>query len=119
MPPPRLRSPRFLSRNILTLINGFDLPEGNVTQENFAEMQQWCNASDPEAFAGLKFQTCDMNSFLSEVGPSGWGQGWAPWVGGQLLPGALSLSLSWGPARTLLPCGLLGTRVCWAANPTC
>uniref|UniRef100_A0A8D0PHD0 Transporter n=1 Tax=Sus scrofa TaxID=9823 RepID=A0A8D0PHD0_PIG len=54
------------SANILTLINGFDLPEGNVTQENFAEMQQWCNASDPEAFARLKFQTCDMNSFLSE-----------------------------------------------------
>lgn len=56
-----------LSRNILTLINGFDLPEGNVTQENFLEMQQWCNATDPVAFAQLKFQTCDMNSFLSEV----------------------------------------------------
>ncbi|XP_065730262.1 sodium-dependent neutral amino acid transporter B(0)AT1 [Phocoena phocoena] len=54
------------SANILTLINGFDLPEGNVTQENFAEMQQWCNASNPAAYAELKFQTCDMNTFLSE-----------------------------------------------------
>ncbi|EPY89916.1 sodium-dependent neutral amino acid transporter B(0)AT3-like protein [Camelus ferus] len=54
------------STNILTLINGFDLPEGNVTQENFAEMQQWCNASDPAAYAELKFHTCDMKSFLSE-----------------------------------------------------
>ncbi|XP_040118135.1 sodium-dependent neutral amino acid transporter B(0)AT1 [Oryx dammah] len=54
------------STNILTLINGFDLPEGNVTQENFAEMQRWCNASDPVAYAKLKFQTCDMDTFLSE-----------------------------------------------------
>lgn len=54
------------SKNILTLINGFDLPEGNVTQENFVEMQQWCNATDPITFAKLKFQTCDMTSFLSE-----------------------------------------------------
>uniref|UniRef100_UPI002955A159 sodium-dependent neutral amino acid transporter B(0)AT1 n=1 Tax=Panthera onca TaxID=9690 RepID=UPI002955A159 len=52
--------------NILTLINGFDLPEGNVTQENFAEVQQWFNATEPEAYAKLHFQTCDMNSFLSE-----------------------------------------------------
>lgn len=75
-PAPDWCQPRSLSRNILTLINGFDLPEGNVTQENFAEMQQWCNASDPVAYAKLKFQTCDMDAFLSEVGP---GQQ-APWV---------------------------------------
>ncbi|XP_063113992.1 sodium-dependent neutral amino acid transporter B(0)AT1 isoform X2 [Cavia porcellus] len=54
------------SQNILTLINAFDLPEGNVTQENFAAMQQWFNATNPNIYAGLKFQTCDMNSFLSE-----------------------------------------------------
>nr|XP_027799712.1 sodium-dependent neutral amino acid transporter B(0)AT1 isoform X2 [Marmota flaviventris] len=54
------------STNILTLINGFDLPEGNVTQENFADMQRWCNATDPVAYAQLSFQNCDMNSFLSE-----------------------------------------------------
>lgn len=55
-------------RNILTLINAFDLPEGNVTAENFEAFQQWCNATNPEAYAQLKFQTCNMNSFLSEVG---------------------------------------------------
>ncbi|XP_004597956.2 sodium-dependent neutral amino acid transporter B(0)AT1 [Ochotona princeps] len=54
------------STNILTLINAFDLPEGNVTQENFAEMQHWCNASDPAAYAQLSFQNCDLNTFLSE-----------------------------------------------------
>ncbi|XP_011947497.1 PREDICTED: sodium-dependent neutral amino acid transporter B(0)AT1 isoform X1 [Cercocebus atys] len=54
------------STNILTLINAFDLPEGNVTQENFAEMQRQCNASNPAAYAQLAFQTCNINSFLSE-----------------------------------------------------
>lgn len=81
--------PHSLSRNILTLINGFDLPEGNVTQENFAEMQQWCNASNPAAYAELKFQTCDMNTFLSEVGTLGRKAGQrAPWGDTKLPPGA-------------------------------
>lgn len=55
------------TRNILTLINGFDLPEGNVTAENFEALQQWYNATNPEVYAQLKFQTCDMNALLSEV----------------------------------------------------
>ncbi|KAM4875189.1 sodium-dependent neutral amino acid transporter B(0)AT1-like [Thomomys bottae] len=53
-------------RNILTLMNGFDLPEGSVTQENFEAMQQMCNATNPVTYAQLQFQTCDLNSFLSE-----------------------------------------------------
>uniref|UniRef100_A0A2K5DVR6 Solute carrier family 6 member 19 n=1 Tax=Aotus nancymaae TaxID=37293 RepID=A0A2K5DVR6_AOTNA len=52
--------------NILTLMNGFDLAEGSVTPENFTEMQRLCNDTDPAAYAQLVFQTCDMNSFLSE-----------------------------------------------------
>lgn len=63
----------FLSRNILTLINGFDLPEGSVTEKNFEEVQRWYNNTYPEAFSQLQFQTCDMNSFLSEVSASLWG----------------------------------------------
>uniref|UniRef100_G1PKQ4 Transporter n=2 Tax=Myotis lucifugus TaxID=59463 RepID=G1PKQ4_MYOLU len=54
------------NQNILTLINGFDLPEGSVTEKNFEELQQWYNATYPADFAQLQFQTCDMNSFLSE-----------------------------------------------------
>ncbi|XP_004845187.1 sodium-dependent neutral amino acid transporter B(0)AT1 isoform X1 [Heterocephalus glaber] len=54
------------SQNILVLLNAFDLPEGNVTEENFTAMQQWLNATNPATYAGLQFQTCDMNSFLSE-----------------------------------------------------
>lgn len=52
-------------------MNGFDLPEGNVTQENFEEMKLWFSTTNPEAFAKLHFQTCDMNTFLSEVRPLG------------------------------------------------
>uniref|UniRef100_F7H6A1 Solute carrier family 6 member 19 n=1 Tax=Callithrix jacchus TaxID=9483 RepID=F7H6A1_CALJA len=52
--------------NILTLMNWFDLAEGSVTQENFAEMQRLCNDTNPTAYAQLAFQTCDINSFLSE-----------------------------------------------------
>lgn len=29
-------------------------------------MQRWCNTTDPVAYAKLRFQTCDINSFLSE-----------------------------------------------------
>lgn len=63
------------SKNILMLTNGFDLPEGFVNKENFVEMQQRYNATDPAAYAQLTFQTCDMNSFLSEVSLLGAAQG--------------------------------------------
>lgn len=54
-------------RNILTLMNAFDLPEGNVTQDNFEQMQQLCNMTDPATFATLKFETCDLETFLNDV----------------------------------------------------
>ncbi|XP_054840937.1 sodium-dependent neutral amino acid transporter B(0)AT1 [Eublepharis macularius] len=55
-----------VSQNILTLTNAFDLPEGNVTEENFIAAQIWCNATDSATFETLKFQTCDLNTFLSD-----------------------------------------------------
>ena len=52
-------------------------------------MQRWCNASNPAAYAELKFQTCDMNTFLSEVGAWGREEGQrAPRVDAELPPGA-------------------------------
>uniref|UniRef100_A0A8C3T9Y9 Transporter n=1 Tax=Chelydra serpentina TaxID=8475 RepID=A0A8C3T9Y9_CHESE len=54
------------SRNILTLTNAFDLPEDNVTQENFEQMQKWFNMTDPVTFVGLKFETCNLESFLTD-----------------------------------------------------
>ncbi|XP_020652835.1 sodium-dependent neutral amino acid transporter B(0)AT1 [Pogona vitticeps] len=54
------------SQNILTLTNAFDLPEGNITQDNFEEMQAWYNLTYPTTFATLTFQTCDLESFLND-----------------------------------------------------
>ncbi|KFV14586.1 Sodium-dependent neutral amino acid transporter B(0)AT1, partial [Pterocles gutturalis] len=53
-------------RNILTLTNAFDLPEGNVTQDNFEQWQQLCNMTDPTIFASLKFESCNLESFLND-----------------------------------------------------
>nr|XP_021153489.1 sodium-dependent neutral amino acid transporter B(0)AT1 isoform X2 [Columba livia] len=53
-------------KNILTLMNAFDLPEGNVTQDNFEQMQQLCNMTDPTLFASLKFESCNLESFLND-----------------------------------------------------
>ncbi|XP_053106943.1 sodium-dependent neutral amino acid transporter B(0)AT1-like [Hemicordylus capensis] len=54
------------SKNFLTLTNAFDLPEDNLTLENFEHMQAWCNLTDPAKFATLNFQACDLNTFLTE-----------------------------------------------------
>ncbi|KAM9286024.1 LOW QUALITY PROTEIN: sodium-dependent neutral amino acid transporter B(0)AT1 [Cariama cristata] len=53
-------------KNILTLMNAFDLPEGNVTQDNFEQMQELCNMTDPTIFASLQFESCNLESFLND-----------------------------------------------------
>ncbi|KAJ7338382.1 hypothetical protein JRQ81_011718 [Phrynocephalus forsythii] len=54
------------SQNILTLTNAFDLPEGNITQDNFEEMLSWYNTTRPAIVETLTFQTCDLESFLND-----------------------------------------------------
>lgn len=49
-----------------------------MTAENFEALQQWYNATNPEVYAQLKFQTCDMNALLSEVKASCGGKGRDP-----------------------------------------
>lgn len=111
-PAPPRASASLSPRNILTLINGFDLPEGNVTQENFEAMQQWCNVTDPVTYAQLSFQTCDMNSLLSEVSPCGATQGRREGRprGTPSSPGPSPLGLS-PPPRAGPPLTLLSRRV--------
>lgn len=48
-------------------MNAFDLPEGNVTQDNFEQMQHQCNTTNPTLFATLKFESCNLESFLNDV----------------------------------------------------
>ncbi|NP_001087657.1 solute carrier family 6 (neutral amino acid transporter), member 19 S homeolog [Xenopus laevis] len=53
-------------RNILSLTNTFDLPEGNITQDNYDTMLNWLNQSNPDLISTLKLQTCDLNQILSD-----------------------------------------------------
>uniref|UniRef100_A0A671LP20 Sodium-dependent neutral amino acid transporter B(0)AT1-like n=1 Tax=Sinocyclocheilus anshuiensis TaxID=1608454 RepID=A0A671LP20_9TELE len=55
-----------LSGNILTLLNTFDLPEGNITQSNYQEVLHSLNSTNPDIISNLHLKTCDLNSFLSE-----------------------------------------------------
>ncbi|XP_046873160.1 solute carrier family 6 member 19b [Hypomesus transpacificus] len=52
--------------NILGLLNAFDLPEGSITESNYAEAIQNLNGTDPDVLQGLNLKTCDLNTFLSE-----------------------------------------------------
>ncbi|XP_062302242.1 sodium-dependent neutral amino acid transporter B(0)AT1 [Osmerus eperlanus] len=55
-----------LEGNILALINAFNLPEGNITDVNYADMLQSFNSTFPETVQGLNLKTCDLNTFLSD-----------------------------------------------------
>ncbi|XP_026140148.1 solute carrier family 6 member 19b [Carassius auratus] len=55
-----------LSGNILTLLNTFDLPEGNITESNYQEVLHSLNSTNSDIISSLNLKTCDLNSFLSE-----------------------------------------------------
>ncbi|KAL0167196.1 hypothetical protein M9458_039040, partial [Cirrhinus mrigala] len=52
--------------NILTLMNAFDLPEGNITENNYDSFLEHLNSTAPAAFQELQLKTCDMQTLLSE-----------------------------------------------------
>ncbi|XP_037120688.1 sodium-dependent neutral amino acid transporter B(0)AT1-like [Syngnathus acus] len=53
------------SDNILSLINGFDLPEDSITPSTFDLALENLNSSSPEVVLGLNLKTCDLQKFLS------------------------------------------------------
>uniref|UniRef100_A0AAR2KSC5 Transporter n=1 Tax=Pygocentrus nattereri TaxID=42514 RepID=A0AAR2KSC5_PYGNA len=55
-----------LGGNILTLLNTFDLPEGNITESNYDLALESLNATNPDIVNRLNLQTCDLNTFLTE-----------------------------------------------------
>nr|XP_055023033.1 solute carrier family 6 member 19a, tandem duplicate 1 isoform X1 [Misgurnus anguillicaudatus] len=55
-----------LNRNILTLLNAFDLPEGHITERNYAQVLQNLNMTSPDLIQELNMKTCDMQTLLSE-----------------------------------------------------
>lgn len=57
-------------RNILDLINGFDLPEQSVSRANYTAVLTHLNATQPERLAQLPLSTCHLEDFLDKVVPA-------------------------------------------------
>ncbi|XP_056153965.1 sodium-dependent neutral amino acid transporter B(0)AT1-like [Lampris incognitus] len=57
-----------VNKNIIALLNAFDLAEGDLTEKNYHEMLQGLNstASGSEIIQGLDLNDCNLQTFLSE-----------------------------------------------------
>ncbi|NWH56076.1 S6A18 protein, partial [Geococcyx californianus] len=55
-----------LDRNIISIINEFDLPEESIMQQNYTAWISLLNSSYPEKIAGLKLKSCDLQEFLDQ-----------------------------------------------------
>ncbi|KAK1173429.1 sodium-dependent neutral amino acid transporter B(0)AT1-like [Acipenser oxyrinchus oxyrinchus] len=53
-------------RNILSLMNTFDLPERNITADNYDKILENLNLTYPEVIKNLNLETCNLDAFLSE-----------------------------------------------------
>lgn len=54
-------------RNILKLMNAFNYPENNITENNYDTVLTHLNNTNPDIIQGLNLQTCDMQKVLSQV----------------------------------------------------
>ncbi|XP_029104332.1 sodium-dependent neutral amino acid transporter B(0)AT1-like [Scleropages formosus] len=54
-----------LNRNIVSLINALELPEGSITASNYKEVQNFSSNSS-QIIHKLNLKTCDMQTFLNE-----------------------------------------------------
>lgn len=66
-PPVLILARYFFPSNIMSLINGFNLPEDSITPSTFDSALQHLNSSDPEAVLALDLKSCDLQKLLSEV----------------------------------------------------
>ncbi|XP_074942255.1 sodium-dependent neutral amino acid transporter B(0)AT3-like [Phalacrocorax aristotelis] len=55
-----------LDRNIVSIINEFDLPEESIMRQNYTAWISVLNSSHPEKIAGLKLKSCDLQEFLDQ-----------------------------------------------------
>ncbi|KAM6412638.1 sodium-dependent neutral amino acid transporter B(0)AT3-like isoform 2-T2 [Pluvialis apricaria] len=55
-----------LDRNIISIINEFDLPEESIMRQNYTAWVSFLNSSYPEKIAGLKLKSCDLQEFLDQ-----------------------------------------------------
>ncbi|VFV41085.1 sodium-dependent neutral amino acid [Lynx pardinus] len=57
---------RCLDRNILRLINAFELPDQSVNRDDYAAVLTHLNATQPETVARLCLETCRLEDFLDK-----------------------------------------------------
>ncbi|XP_008058900.1 sodium-dependent neutral amino acid transporter B(0)AT3, partial [Carlito syrichta] len=55
-----------LDRNILSLINEFDLPEQSMSRDDYTAVLSHLNATQPERIAQLALRTCRLEDFLDK-----------------------------------------------------
>ncbi|XP_009693873.1 PREDICTED: sodium-dependent neutral amino acid transporter B(0)AT3 [Cariama cristata] len=55
-----------LDRNIISIINEFDLPEESIMRQNYTAWISFLNSSYPEKIAELKLKNCDLQEFLDQ-----------------------------------------------------
>lgn len=56
-----------IHRNIMALLNAFDLPIGNITESNYEEALHQLNSTAPSVIQELNLKTCDLQDLLSQV----------------------------------------------------
>ena len=56
-----------VTRNVLALMNEFDVTEGIITRDNYENQLNFYNASSPQRILDLKLATCNLNELLNQV----------------------------------------------------
>ncbi|XP_073933870.1 inactive sodium-dependent neutral amino acid transporter B(0)AT3 isoform X2 [Castor canadensis] len=56
-----------LDSNILSLINGFDLPEESIPRDNYSAVLMLLNVTQPERVAQLSLKACQLQDFLDKM----------------------------------------------------
>jgi hypothetical protein len=74
MPAPTSHPPASLHphSNILSLINGFDLPEESIPRDNYSAVLMLLNVTQPERVAQLSLKACQLQDFLDKVPQTRW-----------------------------------------------
>ncbi|XP_022368186.1 sodium-dependent neutral amino acid transporter B(0)AT3 [Enhydra lutris kenyoni] len=55
-----------LDRNLLRLLNAFDLPDQSISRDDYAAVLAHLNASQPESVARLPLEVCHLEDFLDK-----------------------------------------------------
>nr|XP_048695468.1 sodium-dependent neutral amino acid transporter B(0)AT3-like isoform X3 [Caretta caretta] len=55
-----------LDRNIISILNEFDLPDQSITRDNYTIWFGFLNTTHPKKITSLKLRSCDLQEFLDQ-----------------------------------------------------